>query len=346
MKQKLLLSLLVLCYVFTASGCGSGQNSSSLDYAESSSDNSDAESAEGISDESSGGTAGAGEPAAEENNTDDPGNAPDSAPKINTDMLVYTCNLSIDTLNFDQSVQTFHNMLTNAGGFVQNENYSDGQTSTSYYIEDSQKNKLYTATVRVPHDKYSDFLNGADQLGDVRSKSSNVQNVGQEYTDLNTSLSIYEAKEKRYIKMLSTITDDNQAIKIEKELTELQVKIATIKTRMNQIQTDVDYFTIEIRIHEVEKYEEQKAPEKTDTFFQRLGKTVKDTWKYFLVFLETMLFFVIRVAPYMILILAIVFVIFQIQKKRNAGWKPFPKEQPEENIEDETAEDTAADDRD
>lgn len=339
MKQKLLLSLLVLCYVFTASGCGSGQSSSSLDYAESSSNNSDAESAEGISDEFSGGTAG--EPAADENNTD-PGNAP----KINTDMLVYTCNLSIDTLNFDQSVQTFHNMLTNAGGFVQNENYSDGQTSTSYYIEDSKKNKLYTATVRVPHDKYSDFLNGADQLGDVRSKSSNVQNVGQEYTDLNTSLSIYEAKEKRYIKMLSTITDDNQAINIEKELTELQVKIATIKTRMNQIQTDVDYSTIEIRIHEVEKYEEQKAPEKTDTFFQRLGKTVKDTWKYFLVFLETMLFFVIRVAPYMILILAVVFIIFQIQKKRNDRQKPFPKEQPEENIEDETAEDTMTDDKD
>lgn len=343
MKQKLLLSLLVLCYVFTASGCGSGQSSSGLDYAESSSNNSDAESAEGISDESSGGTAG--EPATDENNTD-PGNTPDSASKINTDMLVYTCNLSIDTLNFDQSVQTFHNMLTNAGGFVQNENYSDGQTSTSYYIEDSKKNKLYTATVRVPHDKYSDFLNGADQLGDVRSKSSNVQNVGQEYTDLNTSLSIYEAKEKRYIKMLSTITDDNQAINIEKELTELQVKIATIKTRMNQIQTDVDYSTIEIRIHEVEKYEEKKASKKTDTFFQRLGKTVKDTWKYFLVFLETMLFLVIRLAPYMILILAIVFVIFQIQKKRNARWKPVPGKQPEENTEDEAIDDTTTDNKD
>ena len=76
--------------------------------------------------------------------------------------------------------------------------------------------------------------------------------------------------------MLSTITDDEQAIRVEKELTELQVKIAGIKTRMTEIRTDVDYSTIELQLREVTKYDE--APQQTDTFFQRLGNTITDTW--------------------------------------------------------------------
>ncbi len=196
-------------------------------------------------------------------------------------------------------------------------NYSDGQSLDPYYIEETEKQKHYTATVRVPHDKYDSFLNGANQLGDIRSKSSNVENLGQEYTDLNTTLQIYEAKEKRYLKMLSTITDDEQAIRVEKELTELQVKIAGIKTRMTEIQTDVDYSTIELNLREVTKYNE--APEQTDTFFQRLGNTVSDTWKNFGIFLEAMLFFFIRILPYAVIIGLIVLVVLWITKKRK--WK-------------------------
>ncbi len=246
---------------------------------------------------------------------------------MNTEMLVYTCTLSVDTLDYDQSVATFKTMLSAAGGFIESENYSDGRSSTSYYIEDYEKEKLYRATVRIPHDKYDDFLNGADQLGDVRSKTANVQNVGQEYSDLNTSLQIYEAKEKRYINMLSTITDDEQAFRVEKELTELQVKIASIKTRMNEIHEDVAYSTIEAQIREVKKYEQERMPEKTDTFPQRLKNTLKDTWKYFLIFMEGLLFFVIRIFPYALIASAILLIILRYRKKRkrNIAADRFPK---------------------
>lgn len=319
-KKQLLLSILVVCLILTAGGCGSGgDKGSNLSYSENS--DSAAENAGepemGGIDNSSGGSSSAsdaGQPSKEQPGGD--GSGTDSA-TIRQDMLVYTCQLSIDTLDYEQSVQTFKQMLTAAGGFVEQENYSDGQSLDPYYIEETEKQKHYTATVRVPHDKYDSFLNGADQLGDIRSKSSNVENLGQEYTDLNTTLQIYEAKEKRYLKMLSTITDDEQAIRVEKELTELQVKIAGIKTRMTEIQTDVDYSTIELNLREVTKYNE--APEQTDTFFQRLGNTVSDTWKNFGIFLEAMLFFFIRILPYAVIIGLIVLVVLWITKKRK--WK-------------------------
>lgn len=319
MKKTLISAVLVLCYAMIAGGCGSGGDSSSSKYGMSYESNdadmnastqSESSAGEGVTDETGGDTAV----------SEDTEQAASSSSKINTDMLVYTCNLSIDTLDYDKSVEDFRNMLASVGGFVERETYTDGQSNTSYYIEDTDKNKVYTATVRVPHDKYDTFLSGAGQLGDVRSKSSNVENVGQEYTDLNTTLAIYEAKEKRYIKMLSTITDDNHAVTVEKELTELQVKIANIKTRLNEIQTDVDYSTIDIQIREVAKYDEK--PQKTDTFLQRLGNTVKSSWQTFLTFLEAMLFLFIRIFPYALILAVILYVIYRIQKKRNRHPKP------------------------
>lgn len=327
-SQLFIISILMLCFILTAGGCRSDvSNDSSYAGGKTSlSENTGDAQMEGISapagivsdsDSSSGADSSSSTDSssgADESSGQSSGEQTADASSVRQDMLVYTCNLSIDTLDYDTSIQTFKQMLSAAGGFIEQENYSDGQPSDPYYIEETEKQKLYTATVRVPHDKYDTFLNGADQLGDIRSKSSNVENLGQEYTDLNTSLQIYEAKEKRYIKMLSTITDDEQAIRVEKELTELQVKIAGIKTRMTEIRTDVDYSTIELQLREVTKYDE--APQQTDTFFQRLGNTITDTWKNFLVFLEAMLFFFIRIMPYAVVIGLIALIVLWIAKKR------------------------------
>lgn len=323
-KRLILVTTLTLCYALMAGGCGSGESS---DKANSSymggagdaeaggiGDETESENMDGVSENNSAGET-ADDPATD---GDSSGSEPSGGAELNTDMLVYSCRLAIDTLDYEKSVRTFRDMLTATGGFVENENFTDGQSSSSsYYIEEQDKNRMYTATVRVPHDKYDEFLNGADQLGDVRSRTSDVQNMGQEYTDLGTTLQIYEAKEKRYIEMLATIKDDEHAITVEKELTELQVQIAKLKSRMNKIRTDVAYSTIEIQIHQVAKYEERSTPKRTDTFFQRLGNTVRDTWKHFLVFLEALLFFIIRVSPYLVIIVCIIVIIYRIQKRRN-----------------------------
>lgn len=323
-KRLILVTTLTLCYALMAGGCGSGESSDKANssYMEGAGDaeaggigdETESENMDGVSENNSAGET-ADDPTTD---GDSSGSEPSGGAELNTDMLVYSCRLAIDTLDYEKSVRTFRDMLTATGGFVENENFTDGQSSSSsYYIEEQDKNRMYTATVRVPHDKYDEFLNGADQLGDVRSRTSDVQNMGQEYTDLGTTLQIYEAKEKRYIEMLATIKDDEHAITVEKELTELQVQIAKLKSRMKEIRTDVAYSTIEIQIHQVAKYEERSTPKRTDTFFQRLGNTVRDTWKHFLVFLEALLFFIIRVSPYLVIIVCIIVIIYRIQKRRN-----------------------------
>ncbi len=305
-KRNYLILTVLFCYVLIAGGCGSASSGSRSDVSTPNKVKSHSETK-----------------SADANNTEDAGEGIDNttgtktaktSPEINTEMLVYTCTISIDTLDYEKSVRNFKKMVSDVNGFLETEEFSDGAETNSYYIEESDKDKCYTTTVRIPQDKYEEFLGNADSLGDVRSKSSNVENVNQEYTDLNTSLEIYEAKEKRYLKMLADITDDARAVTIEKELTELQIQIAQLKTRMKEIETDVAYSTVNMTIREVSKYAEE--PEQTDTFGQRLKNTLKKTWKTFLVVSEGVLFLAIQLSPYAIIIALIILLFVSIDKKK------------------------------
>ena len=235
-----------------------------------------------------------------------------TADRIKKEMLVYSCDMSVDVLDFDTAVSKFKESLDSYGGFVENENYNDGGSGSRWYSEDDEKWQTYSATVRVPSADYDAFCAAAAELGDLRSKNASVQNVSSEYYDLSTTLEIYEAKEERYIALLADITDDEYAVSVEKELTELQIEIAKIKTRMNDISTDVAYSFVNISINEVKQYTPE--PVQKDTFGQRLKNTISSTASNFIKFLEVLLFVIIALLPYIILIGIIVFVIILIRK--------------------------------
>lgn len=234
---------------------------------------------------------------------------------VTKEMLVYRGQIEIDTLEFDRSVEKFKQLLNQAGGFVEKENYTDdGERYDDYYaVEEAEKHNLYTATIRVPSSEYNTVMDGAGNLGDVRSKTSNVQNVTQQYGTYQSQIKIYEAEYQRYLKLLEKASEDQYALQIEQKLFDLQVKIAEIKSAITNLETDVAYSYIDISLTEVQKY--QKHPEKTDTFLDRLIHTCKNSLNVFLFLLERILFCIIYTWYYIALILLILFVIFKTQRK-------------------------------
>ena len=220
--------------------------------------------------------------------------------------------MSVDTLNFETSLSGFRNALDTYGGFVEQENFSDGGSEGRWYSSSEEKWKSYTATVRIPSKDYDNFCNAAGGLGDLRSKNASVTNMSQEYSDLSTTLAIYEAKEARYLALLADITEDEYAIAVEKELTDIQIQIANLKTRMNTIETDVAYSYVYFTLNEVKEYEAE--PVKTDTFAERLSSTLSSAGEGFLSFLEWLLFVIIYLAPYLVFLGIVAAVVIFIAK--------------------------------
>ena len=250
------------------------------------------------------------------------GNDGITAKKISQEKLIYTCNISIDTLDFEKSTKDLAQLVQKYDGFLESETYSDGGSYDSYsyyYVENTEKHNSYEATIRIPSNKYNEFLDNAGNLGDIRSRNSNVENVSQEYTDLTTSLEVYEAAYKRYLDLLEKATDESYALELESKITETQEKIAQIKTRMNKIDTDVSYSFINIRIKEVSKYEPKPAP--TDTFGQRVAKAFSESMEVFRDFLEGVLIVLIHLLPFIVLIGIIVAIVIAIRIKIKASPK-------------------------
>ena len=236
--------------------------------------------------------------------------------------LVYSGDINIDTLDYDNSVSAFKQLVTDNKGFIESENFSDGNDNYDYnwnYYEPSESHKKYTAIVRIPSKNYDTVLNGASELGDVRSKNSNVQNFTQEYKDVQISLDILQKSYDSYSSMLNDANDIEYVIRIQDKLLELQTQIEQAKSRLQSIDNDVAYSYLNISIKEVSKYEE--TPPKTDTFIQRLVATCKESAQNFLDTLEDLLFAIIMLAPYFVIIIPLCilvgFLIRKFAKKHN-----------------------------
>lgn len=336
MKRKIILPVLLCSLLLTA--CGSSDSYGGMNVASKSSAYSSEASYDSYSEDKAYSSeeyeyADADSSDASSNSSGDKNGL--SSEKIKKEMLVYTCNMTVDVLNFDEAIGKFKESLDSYGGFVENESYSDGGSDSRWYSEDQEKWQSYSATVRVPSADYDSFCAAAAELGDLRSKNASVQNVSSEYYDLSTTLEIYEAKEERYIALLADITDEEYAVTIERELTDLQIEIAKIKTRMNEIRTDVAYSFVNISINEVKEYTPE--PVKKDTFGQRLLNTVSDTASNFLIFLEGLLFLIISLFPYLVLIGIVVIIVIAIRKKIKNGKAAKAEKNAESRPNDENA---------
>ncbi len=233
---------------------------------------------------------------------------------INREMLVYTCNMQVDVLDFDKAVKAFKTSLLDAGGFVERENFSDSANAYDYYVKDaSEKHLEYNATVRIPSSKYEGFTNEVSDLGDLRSKEASVDNLSIEYSDLETQKAIYQARYDRYMKMLTETQNESYALELEKQLTEVEVELARINNRMNAIETDVAYSYVNIRIREVKKYEEKLDGELN--FFQRVGKWFKQSFKVFQNVFNVLVFLLIMVLPYLIMVGVVAAIVLYFVKR-------------------------------
>ena len=195
--------------------------------------------------------------------------------EIDTEKLVYRCDMYFDTENYIDSVNELKNLMNQYGAFLEYENERNnggyGNTPSLH---------IYNATIRIPSENYQDFLDNMGNVGELMNKCQDVQNLSQEFSDLSSELEVLEAKRDSYIAMMKeakTLDDMESLLMIDERLTEVEVSINQIKTRLNSINNDVAYSYITVTISEVKEYEDP-APE---TFGERVAQGFKNGWENF-----------------------------------------------------------------
>ncbi|MCR4604397.1 MAG: DUF4349 domain-containing protein [Eubacterium sp.] len=226
--------------------------------------------------------------------------------KINNEKLIYKCTLSVDTLDYQNSVKTFRELVKKYNGFLEQENESNDANYESYYYYDEvkkgKKHYNYSATVRIPSKDYNNFLDETGGIGEVRNKNANVTNISQQYYNLQAELEVLEAKYDRYLEMLKKAKTTNDIITIEGTITALETQINQIKTQLNNYDNDVAYSFVTISIKEVEKIEdvEQKGT---------VSNAFSDSWEKFAGVCHSLFIILLYLLPYILVLLAILVIV-------------------------------------
>ena len=304
MKKFKLAAIAVLAASLCLTGCGGASNSNSASYKE------DAGAAGDYAYESYAGESYAAEEAAQmaegEEYTADGGSTETALRAQDGQKIVYTGNLSIQTLEYEKSAASIRKKIKDAGGFSESESERDNDYYWYSHSGSTSNTRYLNITARIPSEKFEDFINSLSGDGKVMSRSVNAENISQVYANKETYKKSLEKEQERLLEMMDKAQTIEEMITVESRLSEVERQLNVYRTDLAQMDKDVEFSTVYIELKEVKRYTEEVS---STTFGEELKFAFEDAINSFQNFCEGIILFVVRNFPYLIILAVIIVLI-------------------------------------
>ena len=304
MKKFKLAAIAVLAASLCLTGCGGASNSNSASYKE------DAGAAGDYAYESYAGESYAAEETAQmaegEEYTADGGSTESALRAQDGQKIVYTGNLSIQTLEYDKSAASIRKKIKDAGGFSEAESERDNDYYWYSRSSGSGNTRYLSITARIPSEKFEDFINSLSGDGKIMSRSVNAENISQVYANKETYKKSLEKEQERLLEMMDKAQTIEEMITVESRLSEVERQLNVYRTDLAQMDKDVEFSTVYIELQEVKRYTEEVS---STTFGEELKYAFEDAINSFKNFCEGIILFVVRNFPYLIILAVIIVLI-------------------------------------
>jgi len=162
-------------------------------------------------------------------------------------LIIRTGNLALVVEDVAQTIDLISKIATDTGGFVVN--------SQSYHIGESLRG---TITVRVPSETFETAMASIAGLAvDVRSETTNSQDVTEEFVDLQARLKNLEATEQQLLVIMAKAEKVEDVLAVQRELTNTRAQIEQTKGRIqflerststSLIQVDLEQSRLEVKL--------------------------------------------------------------------------------------------------
>lgn len=182
--------------------------------------------------------------------------------------LIFTADMNIQTLDFDEAEKGLYALVDKVGGYFEYISQDNG----NWYSDDNTY-KYARYTVRVPSDRFQEFINSVSEGMHVVNMSQNAQDVGQAYFDTERRLETLKNKHDRLEELLKNATDMTDIIELESALSDTEYQIEQYTSDLQRYDSLIDYSTVTIGVEKVNEYVTGITEELT--FWQRLGRSIK-----------------------------------------------------------------------
>ena len=238
-------------------------------------------------------------------------------PDENPEKIIYSADATVETTEFDKTLEELAALIKEYGGWVQ----SSSINGANYYSisRGSSYNRSADYTIRIPSDKFQTIMGSLSTLGNVPYSYTYTENVSAQYYDVQSRLTAYKTQEARLLEMMEKAQTVEDTITIEEKLTELQYKIDSLQSSLNNWDRQVNYSTISLSVQEVGEYTEQQAV--TISYGQRLLNAFTDSLKGVGRFFKNLLVFLVSALPALVILAVLFFALRPLFRKLSAKAK-------------------------
>ena len=231
-----------------------------------------------------------------------------------TQKLIRTCSVEAETRDFDTATASLNERISQFGGYVESQN----STGSSY--NSSLGSRRLTVTVRIPAEKFGDFVAGLGDIMNVTWTTSEVQNITEAYYDTEARLETLKAERESLQKMMASIDNAKEYdfwLTMQTRLSTIEQDIASLEAKLRTYDNRVSYSTVRISLNEVIEY----TPAASPTFAERVSRSFKSSWKSFASFWQDFAVWIVSLLPVIITLSviagAVVIIVVSATKKKN-----------------------------
>jgi len=237
------------------------------------------------------------------------------SPVVNSKMR--TANVALESAVYDMAedsvaYETERKLIKTGHITIELETLSESENITSafaksfggYVTNSSSWTNSFNATVKVPADHFDEAMTAAGELGKLKYRSVNNQDVTDEYYDLETRLNTKKTMQKKLESYLSQAKNLSDLLEIERQLNDVTSEVESMEGRMKRLSNQIDYATIEININLPSGYN-------NDGFeWPDLGEKFRDFGSNFVNFLANGLMFIFYIVVFGIPVIALAALLF------------------------------------
>lgn len=189
--------------------------------------------------------------------SEDPAPSPEGAPKAE-EKIIYSADLELETKTFEDACRALDQAVKDLGGRY------DSRT-----LHQQGSFRSLRCTVRVPVERFQEFLDLAGGAAHVTYRSEYTENVGEAYYDSEARLATQRTKLERLQKLLEQAAGLEDIIRLEEALSETELQIEYLTGDLRRYDSLIDYSTVNVTLEEV--YRLSTDEEAVQTFPQRLA---------------------------------------------------------------------------
>jgi hypothetical protein len=156
-------------------------------------------------------------------------------------MLVRTGQASLEVDSIEIGIARVRDVARRTNAVVANTSMEGGRKQT----------RAASLELRVPSEHFDEAVNGLSPIGKVESVNVSVQDVGEEYVDIQARMTNARRLEQRLIELLANRTGKlADVLTVERELARVREEIERYEGRMRYLRSRSSVSTLTIAIHQ------------------------------------------------------------------------------------------------